>query len=211
MQSMTISKLAPSQAIKTRGRVAEIFGNKFILQDDTGGRWSNLAPRAHEEELVDVGKDVVVEGRFKHGFIHATALTTRGRRRTLGGKGDGPEKHPAAEYNHSTVLAAAAKAGFSDARIIDAKKHHAEVVAKDKAGVEYELHIEFDGKLRHKMRVAALGEFEIKALIEKEGYTYDGSMRPEKKHMVVAAKNTRGKRVTIDVHRDGRIRREEPR
>ncbi len=210
MQSMTISKLAPSRAIKTRGRVAEIFGDKFILQDDTGRALVELGPRAHQEELVDVGKDVVVEGCFKHGFIHATALTTRGRRRTLARKA-GPGKHHAAEYSRAIVLAAAAKAGFSDARIIDAKKHHAEVIAKDKTGVEYELHIEFDGKLRHKTRVVALGEVEIKALIEKEGYTYDGSMRPEKKHMVVAARNSRGKRVTVDVRRDGRIRREEPR
>jgi hypothetical protein len=107
------------------------------------------------------------------------------------------------------VIQAVTTAGFRDARVIGVKKHHAEVAAVAADGRSYELHVEFDGRIRKQEDTTLVrDEGAIKPLIEKAGFTYAGQMRPEKKHMVVSATNSRGEKVELDVHCDGSIRKE---
>ena len=196
------------------GVVREIFGNKFIVEAAAGGRQLiETGPRGRDLVRVAVGDRVRVEGQARDGFVHADAVTlANGQRLTLEGpgpgRGPGPLEGPDAAFNQNTVLDAVKNAGYRDARIQDVKKRHAEVVATGTDGRQWELHVEFDGNIRKTESLSVLSEPEIKTLIERAGYTYAGSMRPEKKHMVVLANNSRGERVEIDVHRDGSIKKE---
>ena len=220
MHKTSISELFPAAAVKVAGRVDEIFGNKYILQDETGRALIELGPEGHDAVRGGVGQSVTVEGRFKEGFIHADAVTTPdGRRIELRDGKHGPKHGPGlhredkpkdAGFDEDVALAAAAAAGYRDARVRDVKKHHAEVAATSAEGKQYELHIEFDGAIR-KAFLEQMSEAEVKTALDAAGYAYDGEMRPEKKHFVVAAKNPKGKAVRVDVHRDGSIKKEEPR
>jgi len=196
-------------AVRVEGTVREIFGNKFIIEDAAGRKLIETGPRGQDSARVAVGDTITVDGITREGFMHASAITfPDGRKVSLGpAPGAGP-KDRAETFDQRIVLDAVAAAGFRDARIQDVKKRHAEVVATDASGRTYELHVEFDGRIRKQEAAGAPSEAEMKALIERAGYAYGGSMRPVKKHMVVTATNNRGERVEIDVHRDGTIKKE---
>lgn len=57
-----------------RGRVAEIYGNKFILQDGGGRALVDTGREGDERQLVTTGQMVTVQGRFDRGFMHAAFL-----------------------------------------------------------------------------------------------------------------------------------------
>lgn len=201
-----IAPIFAADRVRIDGTVREIFGNKFILENASGRTLIETGPEGRELVRVAVGDQVTIEGRARDGFTHASAIVlANGRRIVLAGP-PGPGPGPA--FDQRVVLDAASRAGFSDARIVDVKKRHAEVAANDAAGKPWELHIEFDGRIRKQEAVTGMGEAEVKALLEKAGYAYDGAMRPHKKHMIVQARNSRGERVEVDVHRDGSIKKE---
>lgn len=69
-----ITQLKDSDQVEVQGTVAEIFGNKFVVSD-SGGRALVETGRAGEDgNLVKAGESVTVQGRFEHGFLHASAL-----------------------------------------------------------------------------------------------------------------------------------------
>ena len=72
---VAVSALQPSGAIAAKGEVAEIFGNKFILQDGTGRALVETGRAGEGGTLVAKGESVTVQGRFENGFLHASALT----------------------------------------------------------------------------------------------------------------------------------------
>lgn len=61
--------------VAVKGRVAEVFGNKFVLQDDSGRALIETGRRGESTHLVRLDDAVVVQGRFDHGFLHAAAIT----------------------------------------------------------------------------------------------------------------------------------------
>jgi len=196
-------------AVRIEGTVREIFGNKFIVEDETGRKLIETGPRGQETARVAVGDKITVDGMMREGFVHANVVTMADGRQVAfrGPPGEGPNNRDD-RFDQRVVLDAVAAAGFRDARIQDVKKRHAEVVATDANSRPYELHVEFDGRIRKQEATGTPSETEIKAMIERAGYTYGGTMRPVKKHMVVSATNSRGERVEIDVHRDGTIKKE---
>ncbi len=72
---VAVSALQPSGAIAAKGEVAEIFGNKFILQDGTGRALVETGRAGEGGTLVAKGESVTVQGRFENGFLHASVLT----------------------------------------------------------------------------------------------------------------------------------------
>lgn len=223
MQQTPINKLVPNPAVRIAGRVVEIYGNKLILQDATGRTLVELGPRGAELVAAAVGNDMIVDGRYHDGFMHGTVVITPDNRRFelkapeeskgAGPKGPGPKgRHADVPYDQTVILSAVDKAGFKDAKVVDIKKHHAKVSARDAVGKAMELHVEFDGHIRKQEQIGALmDEVQVKLVLEKAGYTYAGSMTPHKKHMIVTARNSRGELVDIDVHRDGTIKKERAR
>ncbi|MGC8064272.1 hypothetical protein, partial [Salmonella enterica] len=68
---VAIQALAPSGATAIKGEVAEIFGNKFVVQDGTGRALVETGREGEGGGLVAKGETVTVQGRFETGFLHA--------------------------------------------------------------------------------------------------------------------------------------------
>lgn len=217
---------------KIEGQVREIFGDKVVVEGPAGRVLVETGPEGRLRAPLAVGDTVSIDGVQRDGFVHAAGISKAGGARIAlgpvpgeagpgrmgpagrpgpGGPADriGPPREAGEAYRQETVLNAVAKAGFRDARVIDVKKRHAEVSATGADGRAYELHVEFDGDIRKREDVTLItDEGAVRSLVEKAGYAWGGGMRPEKKHVVVTATNTRGEKVELDVHRDGSIRKE---
>ena len=61
--------------VAVKGQVAEVFGNKFVVQDDSGRALVDTGPSGEGRNLVAKSETVVVQGRFEHGSIHAQAIS----------------------------------------------------------------------------------------------------------------------------------------
>lgn len=75
LQPTAINKLAAGDAVAVKGSVAEIFGNKFILDDGTGRALVDLGPRGENANAVIKGEAVTVQGMFDRGIIHARIVS----------------------------------------------------------------------------------------------------------------------------------------
>ena len=72
---MAIAKLQPSDVVAIKGSVAEIYGNRFLLEDDSGRMLVDLGPRGDDRAVVTKGEQVSVQGRFDRGFVAAQVLS----------------------------------------------------------------------------------------------------------------------------------------
>ncbi len=69
-----VSAMKDWSPVAVKGTVAEIFGNKFIVADDSGRALVETGPQGDDGKLVAKSETVTVQGRFEHGFIHAVAI-----------------------------------------------------------------------------------------------------------------------------------------
>jgi hypothetical protein len=74
LQPVPIAQLKERTPVAVKGQVAEVYGNKFIVQDDSGRTLVDTGPRG-EGAPVPKGETVTVQGHFDNGFIHANVLT----------------------------------------------------------------------------------------------------------------------------------------
>lgn len=71
-----IARLAASSGIVTiKGRVAEVYGDRFIVQDASGR--AMVAARRDAKEAVAAGTPITVQGRYDDGQLHASYLVDR--------------------------------------------------------------------------------------------------------------------------------------
>ncbi|MDR7037611.1 hypothetical protein J2X36_002358 [Methylobacterium sp. BE186] len=155
-----ISDLAPSGAIAVRGEVAEIFGNKFVLQDGTGRALVETGRAGEDGTLVAKGETVTVQGRFETGFLHAALITRADGTPVLFGRAGGPPPGSLDWVRDKAGLgprpdvpaltASVEKAGYGDVRITGRGPRHWEVAAKGPDGRERLLHVGFDGRIRER-------------------------------------------------------------
>lgn len=155
-----ISALAPSGAIAARGEVAEIFGNKFVLQDGTGRALVETGRAGEAAPLVAKGETVTVQGRFEKGFLHARVITRADGKPVELGRPGGPPG-PGLDWARDKVglgpkpdlpalTAAVERAGYGDVRVTGRGPRHLEVAAKAADGTERLLHVDFDGRIRER-------------------------------------------------------------
>ena len=86
-----IASMRDWSPIAVKGQVAEIFGNKFILQDGSGRALVETGPEGEGGRLVASSETVTVQGRFERGFVHAAAIShADGRSDILGPPGPPP-------------------------------------------------------------------------------------------------------------------------
>lgn len=74
MQPTSIAKLSPYSSVAVKGKVAEIFGNKFVIDDGSGRALVETGRRGEGGKLVAAGEMLTVQGRFDDGFIHGDVL-----------------------------------------------------------------------------------------------------------------------------------------
>jgi uncharacterized protein YdeI (BOF family) len=70
-----ITSMRDWSEVAVKGQVAEIFGNKFIVQDDSGRALVDTGRSGETGNLVAKSETVTVQGRFEHGSIHAQAIS----------------------------------------------------------------------------------------------------------------------------------------
>jgi hypothetical protein len=71
LQPSAIGALKPHMTAALKGSVAEVYGNKFILQDDSGRALVDTGPLGNRGKFVEKGEAVTVQGRFDRGVVHA--------------------------------------------------------------------------------------------------------------------------------------------
>jgi hypothetical protein len=110
MHPVSIRDLASSQGIvAVRGRVAESFGSRLVIDDGTGRTLVDAGPRGEEGTLAALGSVVTVQGQFDRGAFHPDYLVDgsgvvtpvgspagfrHGPHRPEPGDGDAPEADP---------------------------------------------------------------------------------------------------------------------
>jgi hypothetical protein len=155
---VAIQALTPSGATAIKGEVAEIFGNKFVLQDATGRALVETGRAGEGGGLVAKGETVTVQGRFEAGFLHARVLTHDDGRTLVLGPAGGPPMGSldwardriglGPNPDLAALTAAVQAAGYSDVRVTGRGPRHLDVAAKDRDGREHQLHVGFDGAIR---------------------------------------------------------------
>jgi uncharacterized protein YdeI (BOF family) len=94
LQAAPIDKMQEDSPVAIKGNVAEIFGNKFIVQDDSGRALVDLGRRGENANAVTRGETVTVQGRFDRGVIHAQVIAhADGRSEAFGPPGP-PRRGP---------------------------------------------------------------------------------------------------------------------
>jgi hypothetical protein len=71
---VAIRALASDSIVTIRGRVAEVYGNKFILADPSGRALVDTGREGDRQVLATAGQTVTVQGRFDDGVVHASFL-----------------------------------------------------------------------------------------------------------------------------------------
>jgi hypothetical protein len=75
LHAVAIRDLANSQGIVTvKGRVAENFGSRFVIDDGTGRTLIDTGPRWRDDGLAPLGAPVTVQGRFDRGAFRPDYL-----------------------------------------------------------------------------------------------------------------------------------------
>ncbi|WP_162239444.1 hypothetical protein [Aureimonas sp. Leaf324] len=69
-----ISQLSSASAVGIAGQVAEIYGNKFVVSDGAAKALVETGRAGEGGKLVTAGETVTVQGRFRDGFLHASAI-----------------------------------------------------------------------------------------------------------------------------------------
>lgn len=91
---VAIRSLSSSAIVTVKGRVAEIYGNKFVMADATGRALVDTGREGEGGGLVKAGEPVTVQGRFDRGFIHAAFLVGPDSKvLALGPLGGPPHEH----------------------------------------------------------------------------------------------------------------------
>lgn len=71
---VAIRSLSDGGIVTIKGRVAEIFGNKFIMADASGRALVDTGREGETGRLVKAGAPVTVQGRFDRGFVRAAFI-----------------------------------------------------------------------------------------------------------------------------------------
>ncbi|WP_375456661.1 DNA-binding protein [uncultured Methylobacterium sp.] len=153
-----IAAIADSGSVAAKGEVAEIFGNKFVVQDGTGRALVETGRDGEGGRLVSKSETVTVQGRFENGFLHARLLTHADGNKVVLGPAGGPPRgtldwakdkaglEPKPDVGALTASVQAA--GYTDVRITGRGPRHWDVAARGQDGREHLLHVGFDGQVR---------------------------------------------------------------
>ena len=94
LQPAPIDKMQNDTMISVKGEVAEIFGNKFVLQDASGRALVDTGPRGDGRMVAAKGEALTVQGRFDRGVIRAEVVVHADGRNEAFGPPHGPKDGP---------------------------------------------------------------------------------------------------------------------
>jgi uncharacterized protein YdeI (BOF family) len=91
LQPAPIDKMQERSPVAIKGDVAEIFGNKFVVQDTSGRALVDTGPRGEDRMVVTKGETVTVQGRFDRGVVRPDVVVHADGRNEAFGPPDGPK------------------------------------------------------------------------------------------------------------------------
>lgn len=90
---VAITSMADESIVTLKGSVAEVFGNKFVLADQSGRALIETGRAGEGGKLVKAGEEVTIQGRFDDGFVKAAFLVRAdGKVEQIGGFGPKHDK-----------------------------------------------------------------------------------------------------------------------
>ncbi|MGO6966978.1 hypothetical protein [Rhizobium leguminosarum] len=97
---VAISAMPASSLVTIKGKVAEIYGNKFVLQDESGKALVETGRAGEDGDLVAKDEAITVQGRFDDGFVHASYLVRQDGRTEALRQPKGPPHRRFADFDH---------------------------------------------------------------------------------------------------------------
>lgn len=97
---VAISAMPASSLVTIKGKVAEIYGNKFVLQDDSGKALIETGRAGEGGTLVSRDEAVTVQGRFDDGFVRASYLVRQDGRTEALRPPKGPPHRRFEDFDH---------------------------------------------------------------------------------------------------------------
>ncbi|GGD90183.1 hypothetical protein GCM10011390_06200 [Aureimonas endophytica] len=74
LQPAAIASLENDSPAAIKGQVAEIFGNKLVVDDGSGRALVETGPEGEGRSLAAKGETITAQGRFDHGVLRAEML-----------------------------------------------------------------------------------------------------------------------------------------
>lgn len=155
-----------SRGVTIQGTVTDVFGNRVILQDQSGRTLVDLGPPHASTLRVAPGERLTVVGEPRENGFHARTVTREDGTTTTIERGPPPkgdragprpertadERGPgrrmeAARVSERELRQRLASLGYTDIREIERKPRHFEVTARNPRGERVELHVDLDGTI----------------------------------------------------------------
>jgi hypothetical protein len=220
-----IGSLAPG-GVTIQGTVTDVFGNRFVLQDQSGRMLVDGGPARHQRLDIRAGERVTVTGRLEENGFRAESLRREdGREIAIARPAGpppraaempdrrGPARHAAPIPPEAAVRAAEA-AGYRVQGSPERHPRHYEMVALNPRGERVQVHVDFEGRVYRETWDRGRGfggrpaEAEARRMAEAAGYRLAGPMEARPRHYEVEAVRADGQRVRLHVHAEG-VRRVE--
>jgi hypothetical protein len=94
LQPAAIDQMKDASMVAVKGEVAEIFGNKLVVQDSSGRALVDTGPRGEDRNVAIKGETLAIQGRFDRGVIHAQVVMHADGRADSFGPPHGPKEGP---------------------------------------------------------------------------------------------------------------------
>lgn len=94
LQPGAINQMSETSVVAIKGEVADIFGNKFVLQDASGRALIDTGPRGEGRAVAAKGETLTVQGRFERGIVRAEVIVHADGRNEAFGPPKGPKGGP---------------------------------------------------------------------------------------------------------------------
>jgi hypothetical protein len=139
--------------VAVTGKVAHVFGHRFVVETDQGVMLADLTPRGAEQHALRIGEVVSLSGEMKPSELKVSQLTV-GKTTILIEHKKPHDHHPHAEPGDA--MKAARDVGFEPLGQPRRKPKHFEVLGRRNRQLT-ELHIELNGNIR-KMKPVESGD-----------------------------------------------------
>lgn len=136
---------------KLSGKIVHVFAHRFVVQTAKGAVLADVTP--HGAELVDlrVGAEVELEGEMKPSELKVSRFTCNGKSVVIAHKKKPDhDHHPPADP--AAAIRSVRAAGYEPIGAPHRKPKHFEIHGR-RNGLDYELHVELEGRIRKAMLI----------------------------------------------------------
>ncbi|MCX7684786.1 MAG: hypothetical protein N2Z67_05860 [Acetobacteraceae bacterium] len=215
-----IGSLTPG-GVAIQGTVTDVFGNRFVLQDQSGRMLVDGGGPRHQRLDIRSGERLTVTGRLEENGFRAESIRREDGREIAIARPAGPPPRAAGTPDrrgpsrHAAVIApeaavrAAEAAGYRVQGSPERHPRHYEMAALNPRGERVQVHVDFEGRVYRETWDRGRGfggrpeEAEARRMAEAAGYRLTGPMEARPRHWEAEALRADGQRVRLHVHAEG--------